>query len=122
LGAGRHIKYEGVDETHLVNIQDNFLTFTIPKLLTLEGLTLTLTCVIFYQVFNPVSVITNVKDWKEAITYIAMSIVRDKVGTHTLGDILQNTQIYQEAIMVIALCFIIICIIELIKPLIFNCF
>ena len=66
----------------------------------MENLNLTLTCILLYQVVDPVKAVLNVVDWKNSVEYIAASIIRDKVGTHTLADILQNTQTYQEAILV----------------------
>lgn len=63
-------------------------------------MSLTLTCILLYQVVDPVKAVLNVVDWQKSVEYIAASIIRDKVGTHTLGDIIQNTETYQEAILV----------------------
>ena len=99
-GAGRYTLYKNVDEIRIVNIQDSHMKFTIPEMFTIEQITLTLNCILSYQIVSPVKAILNVVDWESSIRLMAASIIRDKVGTHTLADILQNRESYQESILV----------------------
>ena len=89
-----------MDEIRVVNIQDGHMKFTIPEMFTIEQISVTLNCVLLYQVVDPVKVILNIVDWESSIRLMTASIVRDKVGTHTLADVLQNRESYQASILV----------------------
>ncbi|XP_073951605.1 band 7 protein AGAP004871-like [Choristoneura fumiferana] len=88
------------DSVILIDLRTRALNIPPQQILTRDFVTVALDAVVYFHVTNPIHCLLNIQSHEQATEMLAISILRNRVGLHTLADLLTiREMISQEVLM-----------------------
>jgi regulator of protease activity HflC (stomatin/prohibitin superfamily) len=78
--------------TQMIKVDMRIITMQVPpqEIITRDNVTMKVTAVVYFQVVNPVSAVTNVTNFSEATMQIGQTTLRNVLGQSELDELLAN--------------------------------
>lgn len=89
-GPGLFFKFPLAERRVIVDLRTMTRQLETQETVTRDGVAVKVNAVLWYQAVDPIKVVVNVADWKEAVKQAAETAMRDTIGQNELDHLLQD--------------------------------
>jgi len=90
VGPGTFFTLPCVDDYNGVDLRTVSMDIPPQEALTKDAVTVTVDAVVYYKVDDPTKAVMNVNNYRDATLLLAMTTLRNILGTHSLADVLSE--------------------------------